>query len=65
MCADIEFKLSYHPKATQRRAISQVFEWFCQKLQNGNVSQFELGKLAFVAFQKTKCVCRFYIKLKL
>ena len=42
----------------QSQAVLHVNERF---YQNGGVSQFESGKLALVAFQKTNAICRFYI----
>ena len=53
-----------HRKATQQQRLEtlQVIEWFCQ---DGSVSLFEFGKLAWQLCQKTNFIGRFFPKLKL
>ena len=63
MCANIEFKAT-----TRKQRKSEQFH----KSSNGFAKNCKMAtfsvlgrRVGFVAFQKTKCVCRFYIKLKL
>ena len=62
MCANIEFKATTRK---QHRGDFTSLRMVLPKIAKWRRISVRGGKVGFVAFQKTKCVCRFYIKLKL